>query len=222
MKYVLISAGLLLLGNADVTAQVSIKGSTMQDFTGKPIMNTKVSEVEGSVFYSEDYKNAQLSLLSGLELADVKVKLNLRHNKVYYLNNAGAEMEAVSKIKRIVFTEDGTVFENGFPAVNEQDAQTYYRVIVSGKASLLLLTSFADVEYKAFNSAVITKQIDRVNEVYGVSPNAITKLTKTDEVMLLLTDKSREVYNFISKNNLKCRKQPDYEKVLSYYNSISN
>ncbi len=222
MKCLFISAGLFFFGNLILTAQVSVKGSTMQDFTGKPIMNSRVIEVEGSVFYDEAYKNANVYLANGLELTGIKVKLNLRDNIVYYLNNEGAEMEAVSKIKRIIFVGEGAIFENGFPAVNNQDARTYYHVIISGKASLLLLTSFVDGEYKAFSSAVTTKQIDKVKEIYGVSPGFITKLTRSEELIQLLSDKSKQVYDFISKNNLKCRKQPDYEKVINYYNSISN
>ena len=222
MKRLLISAGLLLLINLAATAQVNIKGSTMQDFTGKPIMNNKVSEVIGSVFYNDSYKNAKVYLVNGLELADIKIKLNLRDNKVYYLNNDGTEMEAVSKIKSIFFTDDGAIFENGFPAVNKQDAQTYYRVIVSGKASLLLLTGFVEAEYKAFNSATTTKQIDKVTEVFGVSPNAITKLAKAEDVLQLLSDKYKQVYDYIDKNKLKCKKQADYVSVINYYNAISN
>lgn len=221
MKYLLISAGILFVSGSTVTAQLNIKSSNIQDFTGKPLILNKVSETEGSVFFDEAYRNAKVYLANGLELADIKIKLNLRDNRVFYLNNEGAEMEAVSKIKRIVFA-DGTIFENGFPAVNKQDAQTYYRVMVSGKASLLLLTSFVDVEYKAFNSATTTRQIDKVNEVFGVSPNAITKLVKEDDVLQLLTDKYKEVYDYIARNKLKCKKQADYVNVINYYNSLSN
>lgn len=203
------------------TAQINIKSSNIQDFTGKPLMNTAVSEIQGSVFYNDDYKNAKMYLANGTELTDIKVKLNLRDNKVYYLNNEGLEMEAVSKVKRIIFTDNGSVFENGFPAVNKQDPQTYYRVIISGKASLLILTGFVESVYKAFNSAITTKQIDKVNEIFGVSPNAIARLKKTDDVLQLLSDKHKEVYNYIMTNNLKCKKQADYENVIGYYNSLS-
>lgn len=221
MKQLVISAGLVLLINFGVMAQINVRASNIQDFTGKPIMNNAVSDLKGSFFYNDDYINAKMYLANGTELINIKVKLNLRDNNVYYLNNDGSEMEAVSKVKRIVFMDKGIVFENGFPAVNKQDQQTYYRVIISGKASLLILTNFVESEYKEFNSAITTKQIDKVNEIFGVSPNAIARLKKTDDVLQLLSDKNKEVYNYIITNNLKCKKQPDYENVISYYNSLN-
>lgn len=222
MKYMLISVGWLLLCLTEVPAQVNIKSSNIQDFTGKPIIVNKVTEVEGSVFYNDSYKNAKIYLANGLEMAEIKIKLNLRDNKVYFLTTEGAEMESISKIKKIIFSDSGAVFENGFPILNKQDAQTYYRVIVAGKASLLVLSSFVDVEFKAFNSATTTRQIEKVNELFGVSSNIITKLSNANDVLKLLTDKNQEVSDFIAKNNLKCKKQADYLRVINYYNSLGN
>lgn len=221
MKYLLISAGLLLSSGSGLTAQVNIKSSNLQDFAGNPLLISNASETVGSVFYDPAYKNAKLLLANGVEITDIKVKLNLRDNKVYYLNNDGAEMEAVSKVKKIVFTDNGATFENGFPAVNKQDAHTFYKVLVSGKASLLVLTNFLEVEFKEFNSATTTKQIDRVNELFGVSPRAITKLASEDDVMVLLGDKYKQVNDYVIKNKLKCRKQADYISVFNYYNALN-
>jgi hypothetical protein len=221
MKYLLISAGLLLCTGSVLTAQVNIKSRNLQDFAGNPLLISNASETLGSVFYDPAYKNAKIYLTNGVELTDIKVKLNLRDSKVYYLNNDGAEMEAVSKVKKIVFTDNGTTFQNGFPAVDKQDEQTYYKVLVAGKATLLVLTNFLEVEYKEFNSATTTKQIDRVNEVFGVSRRAITKLASEDDVMVLLADKYKQVYDYIYKNKLKCRKQADYINVVNYYNTLN-
>ena len=222
MKRLLISVCLLLFNVITLLAQINVRGINITDMKGKPLMNNSVSEVQGSVYYKEEYFNAKLYLIDGQEITDIKIKLNLRDNIVNYVNNEGAEMEAVSKIKRILFTETGDIFESGFPAVNKQDNQTFYRVIISGKASLLLFTNFVESDFKAFNSAITTKQIDKVIEIFGVSPNAISLLTQSEDVLQLLKDKNKEVYNYIITNHLKCKKQSDFEKIIKYYNTLIN
>ncbi|MEO7529969.1 MAG: hypothetical protein ABIS69_01115 [Sediminibacterium sp.] len=211
---------LSFIGLASSAQIINAQGNNLQDFNGKPIMSTKVSETEGNYFVDENYQKAIMVLANGKQLPDMKVKLDLKNNKVYYINEEGAEMEAVTKVKRIVFTDKGTVFENGFPAVNKQDQGTFYKVIISGKASLLSLTQILESEYKEFNSATTTKRIDKVTEIYGASPNAITRLSKEEDVIQLLADKKKEVYGYIVKNNLKCKKQVDYENIINYYNAL--
>jgi hypothetical protein len=223
MKKFLISACILFSIVIATSGQVvSQTGSTLQDFNGKPIPKLEASETTGSFFTDEEYQRAIMVMANGKQIPDMKVKLNLKTNKVYYIDETGAEMEAVSKVKRIVFTDKGIVYENGFPAINKQDQQTYYQVVISGKASLLLLHTFVEIEYKEFNSATATKKIDKVTEVFGASPNAITKLSKEDDVMALLADKKKDVYSYITSNNLKCKKRTDYENVIKYYNSLGN
>jgi len=133
MKRLFSIASLLLVISLTSDAQINLQATTLTELTGKPFFNNVISEIKGTFFYNEEYKNAKMYLASGLELAGIKVKLNLHDNKVYYMEKDEVEMEAVSKIKRIIFTDDGIVFENGFPAVNKQDAQTYYRVIAGDR-----------------------------------------------------------------------------------------
>ena len=219
-RNIVLACFLSFIGLAGSAQIINAQGNNLQDFNGKPIMNNKVSETEGNYFVHENYEKAIMVLAGGKEIPDMKVKLDLKNNKVYYINEEGAEMEAVTKVKRIIFTDKGTVYENGFPAVNKQDAGTFYKVVVSGKASVLLLTQYLESEYKEFNSATTTKRIDKVIEVYGASPNVITRLSKEDDVMALLSDKKKDVYAYILKNNLKCKKQADFENVVKYYNSL--
>ncbi|MEN9686406.1 MAG: hypothetical protein RLZZ28_2192 [Bacteroidota bacterium] len=205
---------------ANAQAQVITTGSTMQDLSGKAILNTKLSEVEGSVFYKDNYLPATLTLENGSIITGRNVKLNLKDNIVYYLDINGAELEAVSRVKRIEFTDSKMVFQNGFPAVENQTANTYYRVLTGGNASLLECTKFSEGEYKPYNATVAIKRIDKVFELYGASSKAIAKLSSQEDILLVLADKSKEVNDFILEKKLKCRKQGDFDNVIKYYNSL--
>jgi hypothetical protein len=46
------------------------------------------------------------------------------------------------------------------------------------------------------------------------------RLNKAEDILLLLGDKTREVSDYIKKENLKIKKQADLEKLFRYYNGL--
>jgi len=105
--------------------------------------------------------------------------------------------------------------------VEDLDAGSYYQVLCDGKAKLLLGTRFSEVDYKEFNSAVTTKRIDKVQQLFGCNKGTMVKLSKGEpDLMNLLGDKATLVSDFIKQKGLKCKKQPDLEAVFNYYNSL--
>lgn len=209
---------------AHAQSQVSIGGGrNLQALNGAPITPDKVLDLQGTYFFNDEFLPAVLVDASGKEYKDKKIKFNLKSNIIYYTDWDGKLMQATSDIRKIIISEGDktTVFENFFPSIDGLDAGTYYKVLVNGNAKLLLSTQFSEAEYKEFNSAVTTKRIDKVFQLYGAANGAIKKLTKGEaEVLDLLKDKSAELTAFIKQNSLKCRKQSDYETVFNYYNGL--
>ncbi len=209
---------------AQAQSQVSIGGGrNLQALNGAPLTPEKITELQGTYFFSDDFLPAVLVDASGKEYKDKKIKFNLKSNIIYYTDWDGKLMQATSDIRKLIITEPDrtTVFENFFPSIDGLDAGTYYKVLVNGNAKLLLSTQFSEGEFKEFNSAVTTMRVDKVYQLYGAANGSIKKLTKGEaELLELLKDKSTEVTAFIKQNSLKCRKQSDYETVFNYYNGL--
>jgi hypothetical protein len=209
---------------ATAQSQINIGGGqNLQALNGAPLTPDKVLELQGSYFFNDEFLPATLVDASGKEYKDKKIKFNLKSNIIYYTDWDGKLMQATSDIRKVIISEPDktTVFENLFPSIDGLDAGTYYKVIISGSAKLLLSTQFSEVEYKEFNSAVTTKRVDKVYQLYGAANGSIKKLTKGEaEILELLKDKSSELAAFIKQNSLKCRKQSDYETVFNYYNGL--
>ena len=154
-----------------------------------------------------------------------RFKLNLQQNRLFFMDANGEEMEVTSPVKSIEFIGDpgknnNTVFEKGFPPIDKLTADNYYQVLVTGKAGLLMDTKFAEVEYKEYNSATTSIRIDRLVSFYGVAAGKMQRLSKAEDILLLLGDKTREVSDYIKKENLKIKKQADLEKLFRYYNGL--
>ncbi len=209
---------------AKAQSQINIGGGqNLQALNGAPLTPDKITELQGSYFFSDDFLPAVLVDASGKEYKDKKIKFNLKSNIIYYTDWDGKLMQATSDIRKIIITEPNrtTLFENFFPSIDGLDAGTYYKVLVNGNAKLLLSTQFSEGEFKEFNSAVTTKRVDKVYQLYGAANGSIKKLTKGEaELLELLKDKSTELAAFIKQNSLKCRKQSDYETVFNYYNGL--
>jgi hypothetical protein len=208
-------------------AQVGYSLNTLSDGNGNPILTKKAVIGESAYLFDKNYLNGIL-YLEGTEKAITgnKFKLNLQNSKLYYMDANGEEMEVASSVKRIVFTgagEDGAdiVFEKGFPAVDKLGNENFYRVLVQGKALLLQDTKFVEVEYKEYNSASTARRTDKLVSYYGVTGNRISRLSKPEDVLLLLADRTKQVSDYMKQENSKVKKAADLEKVFRYYNGIA-
>ncbi len=217
-----------LAGNISfVSAQLGFSSAnTLTDGNGNPLLSKKAAPAEGIYLFNKNYLDGILYLgESNKPISGNKFKLNLQDSKLYFMDAAGTEMEVTSAVKRIAFTSAGTngsdaIFAKGFPAIDKLTVDNYYQVLVDGKALLLMDTKFAEVEYKEFNSASTARRTDKLVGYYGVLGNRIAKLSKPEDVLLLLTDKTKQVSDYMKQENSKVKKQSDLEKIFQYYNSL--
>ncbi len=201
------------------SAQVGYSLSTLSDGNGNPVLSKKGSTAENHYLFNKEYLDGILYLEGNdKSITGNKFKLDLQNSKLYFLNSDNTEMEVAGPVRKVVLGD--AVFEKGFPAVDKLTKDNFYEVLVDGKALLLMDTKFEEVEYKEYNSATTTKRTDKLVSYYGVLGNRISRLLKPEDVLLLLTDKTQQVSDFIKKENSKVKKQGDLEKLFRYYNSI--
>ena len=201
----------------------------MEDVMGRPIYLRVEYNVEGTPFYPEEYYRANIYIKNGRIYTGVFVKFNLQENLVLYKLSEGTEMSATTAIKRILFTDTSqgwimhnVIFENGFPPVDNQNENTYYEVLDSGKVKLLKYHAVKFTDKKYYGQASITRIFDQTETYYVCLPGGIMKkIEKGKEAFLsLFTDKKAEISKYIEGQKLKCRKENDWKKAIAYYNSL--
>jgi peptide chain release factor 1 len=90
----------------------------------------------------------------------------------------------------------------------------------NGYVPLTIDTKFLEVNRIDYPSGVPIKTTDKLVNYYGSLGAAITKLTKAENIVELMADKSKEITAYIQRENIKVKKQSDLEKVFAYYNSL--
>jgi len=195
------------------------------DVASKPRLHEVRPEVDGSPYFSSEFCNATF-VVDGKPFPNVQAMLNMEKNQVTFKNENNEEVLATSPISRIEFTNcGGAIFESGFPAIDHQNGNTYYRVLSKGnKAELLRYTQFnlRDIITTGLANSSYTKALDRADFYYiSISGKGLVKIERNNEsVKAALSDQSAKIGAFIDGHHLKVKKDSDLVAVVDYYNSL--
>ena len=111
------------------------------DKNGKTFVNP-APDVNGTPFLKEDWKLATVVTNTNRRYDTVKTRLNILTQEVHILDRNNTELAlAKGYIKEVILPGarpgENLRFQNGFPAVDEQDGNTFYEVMTEGKLCLL-------------------------------------------------------------------------------------
>lgn len=185
------------------------------------------ADIDGSPFWSDEWRPAFL-FLSGNSIVKLKsVKLNLYTSDVLYVDDQGVEMEAIpGQVVRILFPDekDSTktlaVF-NAFRDEKMTNGFSYYRVIADGKWKFVelkkaLVRSVPGnvMSAKKVESSFYTESSYAIVATNDISP--LKSLGYTNIVGVMHIDKSADQWLKESKNNLK--RESEVIAFMNYYN----
>lgn len=197
----------------------------LNNYKWDALLRKKTEEVNPVYLFKENYLLADLILPNGKLIGNNRFRLDLKTNSIYYLNPEQEQMELITPVKKIVFpAQEGNpasvMFEKGFPAVDKLNEDNFYQVLVSGKASLLLDTKFAETSRIDYSSGAPVKLTDKLVSYYGSNGLFTFPLTKNENLVELFADRSKEIAAYIQRENIKLKKRSDLEKLFAYYNSL--
>lgn len=199
------------------------------DGNGKPLYWGSAYTAEGSPYFYDDYRRADIILKSGKIYTGIKVKFNLLERQVQYLSKDSTEMVtdlAVESIKFTSISENNDtlgiaklVSNNGI--LNSPGA-VVYEVIDSGKVSLLKKITVTYRDETQYGSTKTTRYFIRKDNEYFVFVNDEYKKLEKSRAFLttLLQDQKSEVDDFINKNKINCKSLKGCQQVIRYYNSL--
>lgn len=231
----LLTFSFLLITSVKIFGQLEFKNSNngrlmnFEDLNGHSLLKKYDPDVLGSPFFNEDWASAKLTLSKGKEIGPLLVKLNLENNELYYKDSNGKEMIVTDGIiKRIEFLgytvkePDHNIFKNGYQPVDKQNKNFYYQVLAEGKVELLVKKSKQIETDKNVLSGEIKKQFSELAPIFYVYINDTIQAFRPNKstVVNLLKDKEQAIDNFITSNNINCKKTPDLIKVFRYYNNL--
>jgi hypothetical protein len=211
--------GLLISGwAAQASAQPGFVSQDLQktytvfDANGKSFVNP-APDVAGSPFFADDWKIGALIANSNYRFDSVKVRLNLFSQEVHFLDKNNNEMAlAKGYIKAIILPNPvtgaptGPKFQNGFPAIDEQDVNNFYEVLTEGKLWLLLSIRKVIAKEKDEMSGEVKKEYRAYEDYYTFDGKTMQRLKKGTVL--------------IDGKPVKYKNIDDLKKVIDQYNAL--
>ena len=202
----------LLLFSQQVYAQVDPKGSTPE--TG----------VAGNPFFLKDWSDGVIRFSSGMTSNKFKLKFNCAQNRLLLQFN-GTVFGAESKVSEFVIfpknKKDSFLFRKGYPEIGLANAETYYEVLVQGKATLLQLHRKNIIEERQVLDSKASRFYEAAEELFVFMNGTMHKIEdRQDAIATIFSDKSTEVTSWITDQKLKLRSPSDYVQVVKWYNSL--
>jgi hypothetical protein len=148
------------------------------DKNGKTFVNP-APEVNGTPFLKDDWKLATLTTNTNRRYDSVKVRLNILSQEIHLLDRNNNELAlAQGYIKEVLFSHDKIHFQNGFPAVDEQDGNTFYEVLAEGKLRLLHSSRKVIVTNKDVVSGETSKEYRLYEDYYLYDGKTMQRMKK--------------------------------------------
>jgi hypothetical protein len=196
------------------------------DQNGKAFVNP-APDVAGSPFLVADWRYGTLVANSNRRYDSVRIRFNLYSQEVHFLNSSNQELALDKGYVREIVLPDGKTgagggmdFQNGFPAIDEQDINNFYEVLVQGKISLLLSIRKIIAQEKDEMSGEVRKEYKTYVDYYAYDGKTMQRIKK-DKTFIenLLADKREKIETFVTDNKFKLRSIDEIQKVIEFYNA---
>jgi len=198
-----------------------------EPFQGQHFKLKADNEIEGDPFLFTDWKSGEVTLKNNEKYRVERLNLDASRDRfIYYKNDTMYEF--FDDIKEIRIYNENHLSNPGSDMVFRIDinptAANFVQVLATGK-----VTIFQEYEKKPegenYSNGIVnnTRKYVLHSIQYALIGNKAIPIKFSSSTLDDLTlDKKTQVNTFIKANNLKVKKENDFLKVITFYNSISS
>ncbi len=219
-------------GATNGTLAIHLDPSDMANILSDPqttgVFKTKneLGDVEGSPLMFNEWKKGEVTLRNGEKYQIEKMNLDASRNEFVYLVHDSL-YEFSSNIREVrIFGEDHQSNANSdkvFRSDINPVAANFVEVLTKGKVTIFCEYS-KKPEGENYSNGIVNntrKYVLHSNYYFLAEDKATPVKFNSSTLEDLILDKKDQVSDFIKSNNLKIKKEPDFLRVIAYYNSIS-
>jgi hypothetical protein len=155
------------------------------DNMGRKINRSVVKDAEGTPYLFNDWRKAKVETADGKTFVVDKIKLHLQAGELHWMNpQQQIIVVQAGTVKNIRFIDSLTpdslqlLYATGFPAIDMQDQNTWYRVLTKGKFTLLEYQQKKLRTGKNELSGLISSEFVDVKDLYVVRDGKIVAMKR--------------------------------------------
>ena len=203
----------------------STKEGSLDDLQAKPMRLPALSEVGGSMFLTNEFKQATILVSPKVYVPEVPVRFNIYNNAVM-VQRDGQELklESFYEVSYDETNADGTVkhlrFRQGFPDVDNHTTSSVYMVLSEGPKVVLLKFMQQKVEDVATLGDYSRKELVTTEQLYIYVPGGAMKKVKSakKDLVELLPAMAGKIDAFVEANNLKLKSETEISQLVEALN----
>jgi hypothetical protein len=192
---------------------------------GQTSKEEELNTITGNPYLFKEWNEGVVRFTSGRTMNQFKLKFDCLKNSLL-LQFQGNAFATESKVQEFVMypkKKDSLLFRRGFPATDRTTDQTYFHVLVQGKASLLRLIARNIVEEKQLVSVNgrVDRRLEEIEQYYMLQNGKMTLLPAgTRDLPEVFADKKEAIAQFIATKQLKMHNPEDFVAVVTKYNEL--
>ncbi len=189
----------------------------------KIISADKEKGLDGSPWLTENWVPGTVLTIKGTTITGLDYRYNVYRNRLYFrYENADYVISYPDSIQQLLMDNKTFVFGDSDPS--EKVNKRFMEVAVDGKARLYV-NYYPQIIPANFNIILGTgspNETVAVKENYLIKVgNVITEVDKKGKLIpVALSDKNKEISEFLKKEKISAKNLSDLEKVVRYYNSL--
>lgn len=184
-----------------------------------------VRVVEGSPFFSEEWRLGTMILPGGKRYDSIELKIDLLADEVHYKDLKGNPLIATTRIREIWLNgEAGKKFHfvhSSFIGTGTAATAGWHQMLTEGSAILFGKPVKEITEVKPYGSSVSEQRITTVTRYFILSDNKLSPIKSLNAIPELFSQKADQLKQFISTNKLKGKAEGDYISLVTFYNSLT-
>ena len=185
------------------------------------------SDIDGSPFLYEDWYRGKVIGSDGRILEDILLKYEAYSEYLIYMQEGkvfelSGEILSFSIFPEVEGMKDSLFFRKGYPAADENTMNTFYEVLVDGKASLL--KSHRKTTALSSQNALVSNKRDFIleEELYialGKQPPLRVKKDRNN-LLDILKDRKAELAEWLDKKKVNLKREDGIAELVTRYNSL--
>jgi hypothetical protein len=162
--------------------------------------------------------------------SNIRLRLDLLSQEVHFQNHDKVEMVLPKGLIREVVLKDSAsrgaphdyLFRCGFTPVDNQDRNNFYRVLASGKITLLESERKVIATDRNDLAGEVKKEIREYDDYYFYQNGTMQRWKKDKALLLeLVADQRDKVDAFVAANSTNFKSIEDIGRLITYYNGLA-
>ena len=198
---------------------------SIDDLKVSPIRIPALQEVNGSPFFSTDYKMGTIHLKNNQYVPDMPVKFNILNNAIMVqMDGQELKLESFENVAYDEKDENGSVrhfvFGMGYPEIDKHNDRSVYQVLSSGPKVHLLKYISQKVEDASTLGDYSRKELVKTEQLYLYVPGKDIKRIKASkkDIAEAIPELASKIEEIATSNNLKLKSESEIVTLVEALN----